>query len=338
MEKPSSSLSKTGRTFDIFVYLLYRHQKPNYTVVFQHGEGGYPCIRIPSIARCGSTLHAFAECRTRIGDGCIPTGKEGLASVLYPSLCYKNSTDDGATWSPLLPLAANAVQPTVVCDSYKAAILLQFNANNSNWQISSHDNGGHWSLPQAIDLGLYNGTYVGPGVGLQLSEDSQAPGRLLFIGHHGPYEYDIIWYSDDHGDTYQLGKTTLLYMDEAQLVELDNGMIMANMRNNHLNPCDCRGVSLSLDSGETFGNITFDPTLISPVCMATILRTGNGSLLFANPASKTSRVNGLVRRSDDDWSNMAVQLPCHHGRLRLLLFDTGVQQHRGGLALGNRHR
>ena len=54
-------------------------------------------------------------------------------------------------------------------------------------------------------------------------------------------------------------------MDEAQLVELDNGMIMANMRNNHLNPCDCRGVSLSSDSGETFGNITFDPTLISPV-------------------------------------------------------------------------
>ena len=54
--------------------------QPNYTVVFQHGEGGYPCIRIPSIARCGSTLHAFAECRTRIGDGCIPTGKEGLAS------------------------------------------------------------------------------------------------------------------------------------------------------------------------------------------------------------------------------------------------------------------
>lgn len=34
--------------------------------------------------------------------------------------------------------------------------------------------------------------------------------------------------------------------------------------------------------------------------MAMILQTENGSLVFANPASKTSRVNGLVRRSDDD--------------------------------------
>ena len=43
--------------------------------VFRHGEGGYPCIRIPSITRCGprGTLHAFAECRTFTGDGCVPT-------------------------------------------------------------------------------------------------------------------------------------------------------------------------------------------------------------------------------------------------------------------------
>ena len=42
--------------------------------VFQHGEGGFSCIRIPAITRCGTkgTLHAFAECRMSIGDGCIP--------------------------------------------------------------------------------------------------------------------------------------------------------------------------------------------------------------------------------------------------------------------------
>ena len=42
--------------------------------VFRHGEGGFPCIRIPTITRCGpkGTLHAFAECRTMRGDGCIP--------------------------------------------------------------------------------------------------------------------------------------------------------------------------------------------------------------------------------------------------------------------------
>ncbi len=41
--------------------------------VFRHGEGGYPCIRIPAITQCRGLLHAFAECRTRIGDGCLPT-------------------------------------------------------------------------------------------------------------------------------------------------------------------------------------------------------------------------------------------------------------------------
>ena len=42
--------------------------------VFQYGEGGFSCIRIPAITRCGTkgTLHAFAECRMSIGDGCIP--------------------------------------------------------------------------------------------------------------------------------------------------------------------------------------------------------------------------------------------------------------------------
>ncbi len=40
--------------------------------VFHHGMGGFYCIRIPSITKCGphGTLHAFAECRPWIGDGC----------------------------------------------------------------------------------------------------------------------------------------------------------------------------------------------------------------------------------------------------------------------------
>ena len=59
----------------------FRHSSPvNYTSglesvdVFQYGEGGFSCIRIPAITRCGreGTLHAFAECRMSIGDGCIP--------------------------------------------------------------------------------------------------------------------------------------------------------------------------------------------------------------------------------------------------------------------------
>lgn len=56
-------------------------------VVFQHGEGGYPCIRLPAIARCKGLLHGFAECRAHEGDGCYPLvlPKPGgsLVCILY---------------------------------------------------------------------------------------------------------------------------------------------------------------------------------------------------------------------------------------------------------------
>lgn len=46
------------------------------TPVFIHGEGGYPCLRIPAIVQTKSgKLLAFAECRTFTGDGCNPTKK-----------------------------------------------------------------------------------------------------------------------------------------------------------------------------------------------------------------------------------------------------------------------
>ena len=74
-----------------------------------------------------------------------------------------------------------------------------------------------------------------------------------------------MWFSDDGGETYQLSDTPLDHMAESQLVELSDGRVMANMRNNHLTSCDCRAVAISSDGGKSFGNTTYDPTLISPV-------------------------------------------------------------------------
>ena len=93
---------------------------------------------------------------------------------------------------------------------------------------------------------------------------------------------------------------SLLHMDEAQLVELSNGNILANMRNDlkqHL-----RGIALSTDGGTTFGNVTFDPALPEPVCMGSVIRSttpwSDGAVYFSNPGSATNGRNvGLVRRS-----------------------------------------
>lgn len=40
--------------------------------VFKPWEGGFPCIRVPSIIRTPHALIAFAECRMITGDGCNP--------------------------------------------------------------------------------------------------------------------------------------------------------------------------------------------------------------------------------------------------------------------------
>ena len=101
-------------------------------------------------------------------------------------------------------------------------------------------------------------------------------------------------------------------MNEAQLVELPDGRLQANMRNHHKNAtCKCRGIAFSSDGGESFGNVSYDPALISPICMASLLRGGaagsaKNSIYFANPASASGRTNGTVRRSDDGgrtWSS-----------------------------------
>ena len=44
-----------------------------------------------------------------------------------------------------------------------------------------------------------------------------------------------MWYTDDVGKTWAASNTLMKKMDEAQLVELGDGIVMANMRNAHLN-------------------------------------------------------------------------------------------------------
>ena len=44
-------------------------------------------------------------------------------------LCYKNSTNDGATWNKLTLLAARGCNPTVVCDRRTNNIILQYDVS-----------------------------------------------------------------------------------------------------------------------------------------------------------------------------------------------------------------
>ena len=52
----------------------------------------------------------------------------------------------------------------------------------------------------------------------------------MFIGHHGAYVWDSVWFSDDGGDTYTTSSTIFERMDEAHVVENSEGLVIANMR------------------------------------------------------------------------------------------------------------
>lgn len=261
----------------------------------------YPCIRIPSVLLAGEkVLLAFAECRRTIGDGCEPKGAENVPGASR-DICMKSSSDGGSTWSGLRVVAAGCNQPTAVWDAVTGHVILQGDCASHISQSVSQDLGTSWSEMRLVDSNFSRGagSSAGPGVGLQLAATNpKAPGRLLFIGHHGAYKEDFIWYSDDHGQTYHLAETSLKTMDEAQLVELSNGDVMANMRDRQHH----RGISISKDGGTSWGNVTYDSTLISPVCQASILRA-DGALFFSNPGTSKGRVSGTVRKSLDDGAS-----------------------------------
>ena len=269
----------------------------------------YPCIRIPSLMQAGDgVLLAFAECRMRTGDGCFPPN---ITMAGRRDVCMRRSTDNGVSWGPLNVVVANASQNTPLFDSSRGTVVLNvLTATNKNAQVVSSDGGVTWGPLQLLTpfLGARDGSLTGPGVGIRLSDSNpHHPGRLLFIGHHGAYVEDVVWFSDDGGATYGVATTssgsTLPKMDEAQLVELANGNVLANMRNNIKQPGggSLRAVALSADGGSTFAPIVFDPVLVEPVCMASILRAlpplGDGNVYFANPGQAQGRVNGRVRRS-----------------------------------------
>jgi sialidase-1 len=65
-------------------------------------------------------------------------------------------------------------------------------------------------------------------------------------------------------------KQTFAAMDEATMTQLTNGTVVVNMRHTSAKTVG-RGVALSNDNGASFGPISFDKNLISPVCQASLV-------------------------------------------------------------------
>lgn len=192
--------------------------------------------------------------------------------------------------------------------------------------IESDDGGLTWSEPRLItettkpgsdpanpQPGDVRSNFASSGQGIQLKYGQYA-GRLIqqyagdvqqANGTRQIQAYSV--YSDDHGVTWQKGENVGVRMDENKTVELSDGRVMLNSRDNANG--GYRKVAISTDGGHSYGEVTQDFELPDPANNGSITRlfpdAAQGSadakkLIFSNSNSQTSRSNVSVRVSCDD--------------------------------------
>jgi sialidase-1 len=223
---------------------------PKHVDVFVSGKDGYFAYRIPAVeAAADGSLVAFAEARKyNLEDPGY--GKQDI------DLVVKRSTDGGATWSAMKVIEDpgelwSAANPATVLDRSNGRLWVLYlrckpyrNTDTSrpgtdDAQIlarTSDDNGRTWSEP--IDLTKvsrdmadkqWKCSVVGPGGAVQ-----DRKGRMIApVWKVLPWG-DLAIFSDDHGRTWQRGQPVPGGKggDENQLVELADGRILMDIRQN----------------------------------------------------------------------------------------------------------
>ncbi|MCX6215763.1 sialidase family protein [Spirosoma sp.] len=309
------------------------------TTVFQNGEGGYLCYRIPAIVKTPTgTLLAFAEGRrTNCGD---------FGDV---DIVLRTSKDNGQSWSPIQTVvdfgsmqAGNAAPVFDVSDPRFPAgrLFLLYNTGTDSeanvrkgfairevWYKTSTDGGQSWSEPVNITTQVsrpnkpnVNPAYAfpedwrsyanTPGHALQLQK-GRYKGRIFVAANHseGPPQQQFRdyrahgFYSDDHGETWKLS-ATIPYPggNESTAAETPGGGLLLNARNQS-GDVKNRLLAFSPNAGESWEPVVIATDLPDPVCQGSMLnyqpRRGSNVLLFSNPNSQTSRTNLTVRVSRD---------------------------------------
>lgn len=188
--------------------------------------------------------------------------------------------------------------------------------------VKSSDDGLSWSEPINITEQIKDPKWQlllqGPGRGITLND-----GTLVFpaqfkadIGEKaidgGQYTcHSTIVYSKDGGETWHIGTGAKPNTTEAQVVQLSDGSLMINMRDD-LNrrvkdETNGRAVAVSDDLGKTWTvHPSSNSALPEPNCMASLIAADieiDGKkqevLFFSNPNDKEARINMTIKTSLD---------------------------------------
>lgn len=292
----------------------------------QHGDDGSKAFRIPGMATTNKgALIAVYDVRYRSG-GDLPGDIDvGLS----------RSTDGGQSWDPMKIIMDmgddprwrydGVGDPAVLVDKTNGRIWVigTWSHGNRSWHgsgqglepeetgqlmlVHSDDDGLTWSKPLNITKQVkkpdWHFLLQGPGAGITMND-----GTIVFAAQYQDGDkhpdgrklgtpFSTIIYSKDQGETWKVGTGIKSNTTEAQVVELKDGSLMLNCRDNR---GGARTVGVTRDMGETWElHPTDRKALNEPVCMASLLRMGD-RLIFSNPNTRRGRYNLTIKVSGDE--------------------------------------
>ena len=232
-----------------------------------------------------------------------PHDQDAKNDRAHQDLICRTSQDNGSTWSParrIMDYDMESLLPTsLIYDSETSKLILLvnviFNATEPNDRLGvntacehyilfSDDEGESWSKPEPILEDEPGICVFGGGHGIQLQHGKHA-GRLLVPGGVGPNgSIQGVFYSDDHGRSWQFAKNGRIGNTEATACELPDGTILFHWREqkSQFGVQTCT----SMDGGITIGEPSMALPYVWAGCNNSLLSVDFGekhAVIFAGP-------------------------------------------------------